>query len=69
MIGVDKPVWLTETNAMPSHDTQVACPHSDAPIQATMDQQAAYAVQAFAMAASGRPIATPLQTAVTAFSG
>src|SRR5918911_2114306 len=27
--GIDKPVWLTETNAMPSDDTAVACPHAD----------------------------------------
>jgi hypothetical protein len=50
--GIDKPVWLTETNAMPSDDHAIACPHSDTPIQTTMDQQAAYAVQAFAMAAA-----------------
>jgi hypothetical protein len=50
--GVDKPVWLTETNAMPSDDRAISCPHADTPIQTTMDQQAAYAVQAFAMAAA-----------------
>jgi hypothetical protein len=50
--GVDKPVWLTETNAMPSDDQAVACPHADAPIQTSMEQQSAYAVQAFAMAAA-----------------
>ncbi len=50
--GIDKPVWLTETNAMPSDDRAVSCPHSDTPIQTSMDQQAAYAVQAFAMAAA-----------------
>src|ERR1043166_70742 len=50
--GIDKPVWLTETNAMPSDDQAVSCPHSDAPIQTSMDQQAAYAEQAFAMAAA-----------------
>jgi len=50
--GIDKPIWLTETNAMPSNDTAISCPHSDTPIQTTMDQQAAYAVQAFAMAAA-----------------
>src|SRR5207237_2683673 len=49
--GLDKPVWLTETNAMPSDDRSVACPHDDAAIQTTMDQQASYAVQAFAMSA------------------
>jgi hypothetical protein len=50
--GIDKPIWLTETNAMPSDDRSVACPHADSPIQTTMDQQASYAVQAFAMAAA-----------------
>ena len=50
--GIDKPVWLTETNAMPSDDAVVACPHADAPIQTSMDQQASYAIQAFAMAAA-----------------
>ena len=50
--GIDKPVWLTETNAMPSDDQAIACPHADAAIQTTMDQQASYAVQAFAMAAA-----------------
>src|SRR5262249_39089613 len=50
--GIDKPVWLTETNAMPSDDTAISCPHSDTPIQTTMDQQASYAMEAFAMAAA-----------------
>jgi hypothetical protein len=50
--GIDKPIWLTETNAMPSNDQAISCPHGDTPIQTTMDQQAAYAVQAFAMAAA-----------------
>jgi hypothetical protein len=50
--GIDKPVWLTETNAMPSNDTAISCPHADSAIQTTMDQQAAYAIQAMAMAAA-----------------
>jgi hypothetical protein len=50
--GIDKPVWLTETNAMPSNDTAISCPHSDTPIQTSLDQQAAYGVQAFSMAAA-----------------
>jgi hypothetical protein len=50
--GLDKPVWLTETNAMPSDDRAIACPHDDTAIQTSMDQQASYAVQAFAMAAA-----------------
>jgi hypothetical protein len=50
--GIDKPVWLTETNAMPSDDSSIACPHADSAIQTTMNEQAAYGVQAFAMAAA-----------------
>ncbi len=50
--GIDKPIWLTETNAMPSDDRAIACPHSDTAIQTSMDQQSAYALQAFAMAAA-----------------
>jgi hypothetical protein len=50
--GIDKPVWLTETNAMPSDDSAVKCPHADTAIPTTMDQQASYAVQAFALAAA-----------------
>jgi hypothetical protein len=52
--GIDllKPVWLTETNAMPSNDTAISCPHSNAAIPTTLDQQAAYAVQAFSLAAA-----------------
>jgi len=50
--GLDKPVWLTETNAMPSDDSALSCPHADAAIQTTMDEQANYALQAFAMAAA-----------------
>jgi hypothetical protein len=50
--GIDKPLWLTETNAMPTDDAKIPCPHADAPIQTTMDQQANYAIQAFALAAA-----------------
>ncbi|HEY2593593.1 MAG TPA: hypothetical protein VGK33_06810, partial [Chloroflexota bacterium] len=50
--GIDKPVWLTETNAMPSNDSALACPHTDTAIPTTMDQQANYAIQAYAMAAA-----------------
>jgi hypothetical protein len=49
---LDLPVWLTETNAMPTDDLQVRCGHADDAIQTTMDQQAAFAVQAFALAAA-----------------
>ena len=50
--GLDKPVWLTETNAMPTDDRQLACSHAGDPIQTTMEQQAAFAIQAFALAAA-----------------
>ena len=50
--GIDKQIWLTETNAMPSDDSSIACPHADTPIQTTMQQQAAYSIQAMAMAAA-----------------
>jgi hypothetical protein len=52
--GLDKPIWLTETNAMPTDDVQIPCAaqHAAEPIKTTMEQQAAYAVQAFAMAAA-----------------
>src|SRR5207247_432918 len=30
--SIDKPVWLTEMNAMPTNDQQIACPHSGDPI-------------------------------------
>ncbi len=55
-VGIDKPVWLTETNAMPSDDRQIPCSDrhtADKKFVATsMEQQAAYAVQAFALAAA-----------------
>jgi hypothetical protein len=52
--GIDKPVWLTETNAMPSDDSAIACAdkHTNEAIRTTMDQQAAYAIQAEALAAA-----------------
>jgi hypothetical protein len=48
------PVWLTEMNAMPSDDTAIPCAdkHADEPIKTTMDQQAAFAIQSFALAAA-----------------
>jgi len=50
---IDFPVWLTETNAMPTDDRALAsCDHAADSIPTTMEQQAAYAVQAFAMAAA-----------------
>ena len=50
--GLNKPIWLTETNAMPSDDSAIACPHADTPIQTTMNQQAAYAIQSLALGAA-----------------
>jgi hypothetical protein len=52
--GIDKPVWLTETNAMPSDDRAIPCAdqHGNEAIKTTMDQQAAYAIQSLALAAA-----------------
>jgi hypothetical protein len=52
--GLDKPLWLTEFNAMPSDDTAIPCAdkHTNEPIRTTMDQQAAFAIQSFALAAA-----------------
>jgi hypothetical protein len=52
--GIDKPVWLTETNAMPSDDSLIPCAdqHNSEAIRTTMDQQAAYAIQTEALAAA-----------------
>ncbi|HLZ29695.1 MAG TPA: hypothetical protein VKV73_20440 [Chloroflexota bacterium] len=51
--GVDKPMWLLELNAMPTDDTLIPCAstHAGNPIQTTQVQQAAYAIQALALAA------------------
>jgi hypothetical protein len=52
--GIQRPIWLTETNAMPTDDVQIACADRppSTPFRTTMDQQAAFAVQAFALAAA-----------------
>lgn len=52
--GVDKPVWLTETNAMPSDDSAIPCAgrHANEAIKTTMNQQAAYAIQSLALGAA-----------------
>jgi hypothetical protein len=52
--SVDKPLWLLELNAMPTDDQTIPCAniHAANPIQTTQVQQAAYAVQAFALAAA-----------------
>jgi hypothetical protein len=52
--GVDKPMWLLELNAMPTDDRSIPCAelHAGNPIQTTQVQQAAYAIQALAVAAA-----------------
>ena len=52
--GLDKPMWLLELNAMPTDDTSIPCAdmHASNPIQTTQTQQAAYAIQAVALAAA-----------------
>ena len=51
--GFDTPVWLTETNAMPTDDKVIApCDHAGDAIPTTMEEQAAYGIQAFAMGAA-----------------
>ena len=52
--GMDRPLWLTETNAMPSDDRTVDCweRHSTDPWQTTQQEQAAFAVQGLAIAAA-----------------
>src|SRR5207253_10382347 len=50
----DTPVWLLELNAMPTDDVSIPCAdrHAHNPIQTTQAQQAAYAVEALALAAA-----------------
>jgi hypothetical protein len=52
--GVDKPLWLLELNAMPTDDQSIPCAamHASNPIQTTQVQQAAFAIQALALAAA-----------------
>jgi hypothetical protein len=52
--GLDKPMWLLELNAMPTDDKSIPCAdlHAGNPIQTTQAQQAAYAIQAMALAAA-----------------
>jgi len=49
--GFDKPVWIVETNAAPSLDPQMPAPNGQFAI--TLDEQAAYMIQAFAMGIAG----------------
>jgi hypothetical protein len=50
----DTPIWLLELNAMPTDDSTIPCAdvHARNPIQTTQVQQAAYAVQALALASA-----------------
>ena len=50
----DTPIWLLELNAMPTDDRSIPCAerHAHNPIQTTQQEQAAYAIQAFALAAA-----------------
>lgn len=52
--GIQRPVWLTEMNAIPTDDGRGACADRQVPesMKVTLDQQAAFAVQAFALAAA-----------------
>ncbi len=49
--GFDKPIWIVETNAAPSLDPQMPAPNARFAI--TLEEQAAYIVQAFAMGIAG----------------
>jgi serine/threonine-protein kinase len=50
---VDKPVWLTESNAMPTDDKKLGnCDHGGDAIKTTLEEQASFSIQAFAMAAA-----------------
>jgi len=53
--GLHKPVWLTESNSMPTDDQKLGpCNHAGDPIKTTMQEQAAFAIQSQALAvASG----------------
>jgi hypothetical protein len=52
--GIDKPLWLQELNAMPTDDASIPCADHflGTGIKTTMDEQAAYAIQALAIAAA-----------------
>jgi hypothetical protein len=49
--GFDKQIWIVETNAAPSLDPQMPAPNSRFAI--TLEEQAAYIIQAFAMGIAG----------------
>jgi len=47
--GLEAPLWITETNAVPYDDTSKGLRRDQNGLRVTMEQQAAYVVQAFAM--------------------
>lgn len=52
--AISKPLWLLELNAMPTDDTRAPCAaqHANDVVHTTLDQQAAYAMQALALGAA-----------------
>src|SRR6185295_17629136 len=46
--GIDKPIWVTESNALVSDDARVGS--GQGPFRATMDEQASYVIQSMALA-------------------
>jgi hypothetical protein len=46
--GLDKPIWITESNVLVKHDPRV--PAGDGPFRATIDEQASYVIQSMALA-------------------
>jgi hypothetical protein len=53
--GIDKPIWLSEANAAPTDDPLSLCPpqsRAATAIRTTLDQQANYALQTFALGAA-----------------
>jgi hypothetical protein len=51
--GLEKPLWLTETNATPYDDPVKGLGREQNGLRVTLDQQASYVVQAFAMGLAG----------------
>ncbi|MBI4302247.1 MAG: hypothetical protein HY664_06550 [Chloroflexi bacterium] len=49
-LGSAKPVWVNETNIPVCDDTQVGDPFCPSPWRGTMEEQAAYIIQAYALA-------------------
>ena len=46
--GLDKPIWINESNAIPYGDPANPLPYP--PMAATLDQQASYVIQSMALA-------------------